>query len=601
VAVLVLLALMIGFVWWRLYSVEIALRHSVQTLLDLEHQSFLAGDGELFFSVYEDNLAFQSAQLHPQQQAPHAAGWRVSKAELQNNFIWATLTTEVKGIPQQRIAFFEQTERGFRHIATDLNYWGRQQTVSLDWGSLRFFQADAQWAEQFAGTITKSIQKAQLDKSRSFSVVIGRDFQVSALRNTISYPSPQLVGLETNGEPSAEYWRGLESAIAARFEPVIIRYALPSLSLGDGMASLFKRLADQFVAQYPPGKVSIELVLADELGDEAQSWFPTVDAAFLAPTEQLIKQGMIHDLSSFAEQDRSFDSADYYAQAWRSVWWQERLWAVPWSMSVNLLYFDKELFRRHGVAEPTPDWTWQQLSPALTQIDSSVSDDKVFVDGSRDTLFALAYGYDTSCPTSLSVDDGCLPRLSQAGTLAALEWYAQMVVQDQTMADLANLSPGQRLQAMRRSQSAHKQNAIWVDSVVNYEYQLVLQPTGLLPFLPRSPDKSLVMPIHVHSHIMSQYTKNPYWTWQWLKFLSHQPPPPRQIPARPSVANEVEFWERLPTPIAQIMETVTSNARPIMIGDENYLTWEQLAEVPSGEVPLEHLAQPVPTSWFMPR
>ena len=300
-AALLLLALVIGVIWWRLYSVEAVVRQSVQAHLDVEHQTFLDGDGDLFFSLYEEDLAFQSAQLHPEQQASHAAGWRVIKAEPHNNRIWATLTTEVKGIPQQRIAFFEQTDRGLRHIASDPKYWGQRQRREEAWGSLRFFQADAQWAEQFNAAITQSIQKAQLDEPPFFSVEIRSDFRVSALHYTISYPSPQLIGLDSNGEPSAAYWRGLEHAIAARLEPVIIRYALPSLSLGDGLASQFERLTNEFIAQYPPGRVSIELVPVDDLTGPPQEWLPTVDAALLAPTEQLIKQGMIHDLSLFAD------------------------------------------------------------------------------------------------------------------------------------------------------------------------------------------------------------------------------------------------------------------------------------------------------------
>ncbi|MGB0388462.1 MAG: ABC transporter substrate-binding protein [Ardenticatenaceae bacterium] len=597
VAAFVLVGLVMGFVWWRLYSVEVALRESVQRVLDIEHEAFLAGEGELFFSVYEDDLAFQSAQLHPEQQVAHAAGWRVTNAELHEELIWATLTSEVKGVRQQRIAFFKETDRGLTHMATDPTYWGEPQTRRLasGGGTLEFWEADAPWAEQMATTIAETIETARLEEVPPFSVLIRQDFQVSISPNTISYPSPQIAGLDANGEPSAEYWAGLEAAIAARFEPVTIRYALPSsTTLNDGIINLFDRLADKFTSQYAAGNVSIELVLANDLADEPQTWLPTVDAAFYAPTEQLIKQGMIYNLSSFATQDATFDRADHYDQAWRGVWWRERMWAVPWSMSINLLYFDKEVFREHGLPEPAADWSWEELSPVLAQIDLSESDDKAFVDGARDTLFAIAYSYDAACTSA-----DCVPRLTQAGVLAALEWYEQLVAEEQTMADLGNLSPAQRLQAVRRTQSAHKQNAMWVDSVINYEYQLVLQPTGLLPFLPVSPDKPLAMPIHVQSHIMSQHTKNPYWTWQWLNFLSHQTPLPRQIPARPTVARQSDFWTRLPPALADIMQTVTTHARPVMIGDENYFTWQQLARVANQTQPLQNAAKPAPSPWFI--
>lgn len=594
ITILVFFILIAGWVWWRLYSVEVALRDDIQAVLDFEHEAFLAGDGELFFSVYEDDLTFQSAQLHPQQQAPHAAGWRVMDAELQNKVIWANLSAEVDAVSQQRIAFFEQTQYGLVHLASDPAYWGEEQSLSQAWGTLRFSQADAPWAEQMTSRIGMALQNAQLEQILPFSVVIRPDFQVSLAPNQVTYPSPQLVGLDMNGQPTAEYWAGLEGAVSAHFAPVTIRYALPLTTPDHTLTQLFERFANEFATLHEANRVSIELVPTQELAGTPQTWLPTVDAALLSPTEQLIKQGFIHDLSSFAEQDEGFDQGDYYDQASRSVWWQERLWAMPWSMSTNLLYFDKEVFRHYDLPEPTADWTWNELSAVLTQVDIPKNEDSIFVDGSRDTLFALAYSQDRGC-----IDAACASTLTETGVLAALEWYEQIVVQEQVMADLGNLSPEQRLQAVRRTQSAHKLNAMWVDSVVNYEYQRVLQPTGLLPFPRRSADARLVMPIRVHSHIMSHTTQHPYWTWQWLNFLSHQMPPPRHIPARPSVAAEFDFWQRLPPEIAQMMQIVTANAQPLMIGDESYFTWEKLAGVANGKLTLEEAAKPVETPWFV--
>ena len=590
---LVLLILVAGWVWWRLYSVEVALRDSIQAVLDFEHDAFLAGDGELFFSVYEDDLVFQSAQLHPEQQASHAMGWHVTSAELHENHVWANISAEVDGVSQQRIAFFEETQYGFVHLASDPAYWGAEQTLTQAWGPLRFPQADAQWAEKMATTVANALQNVQREEDLPFSVVIRPDYQTSISPRLISYPSPQLAGLDANGEPTAEYWRGLERAITSRFAPVTIRYAIPFPTPDHTLTQLFERLAGEFVAQHGENHVSIELVPAEALTGEPQTWLPTVDAAFLSPTEQLIKQGLIYDLSTFATEDSTFEPGDYYDQAWRSPWWQERLWAVPWSMSINLLYFDKDVFRNQNLPEPKAEWTWDELRAVLTQINPPKNEDSIFVDGSRDTLFALAYSHDTGC-----VKAACASTLTQSGVQATLDWYQQMVGQEQVMADLGNLSPDQRLQAIRRTQSAHKFNAMWVDSVINYEYQLVLQPTGLLPFLRRSPDAPLVMPIHVRSHIMSHTTEHPYWTWQWLNFLSHQAPPPRHIPARPSVANEFDFWQRLPPDIAQMMQIVTTNAQPLMIGDETYFTWEKLAGVANGTLTLEEAAKPVETEWF---
>ena len=589
----------VGSLWWRVYSAETALRQSVQHVLDLEQQAYLAQDGDLFFSVFDSaETAFLSTQLRPDQQRFHQTVQLVTKAEQHNNIIWANTTSVIDGETYQRVAFFEQLPDGTRHIATDPAYWGETVDTVRSWGTLKTFEADTQWINQLDQTIAATINSAPLAlgetiEDRIFIVVIRDDFAISPIPQIIYYPSPRIVGLDADGQPSATYWAGLQTTIAAQVAPVKLRFALPDYIVTDGVPIFMRQAAADFAAQYPPGRISIEFVTAESLSADPMAWIADVDGALLQTTSKLVKSGAVYDLTNIASLDREFDQGDFYAQSWRAAWWDDRMWFVPWSTSLNLLYFNTDLLREHGVTLPQADWTWTDIEAALKQIELAEDTDRAFIDPTRDMLYAMAYSNGCS-------SQGCIQALSPDTAAIALEWYRQGVEDKALITNLATLQAEARERAIMGTLSAHKQVAMWVGAPVDYEYQVGLQSMRVLPFLEISAETPLKMPLHIHGHVMSSYTDQPFWTWQWLKYLSYQAPPSRlrHIPARPSVARQSGFWEWLPTPIADAYKQVLPNARPILIGEENYFTWQQLARASQAPQITPQVAQPASTKWF---
>lgn len=591
---LAFLLLMVGAIggglWWRVYSAELQLRQSAQFVLDLEHQAYLNGDGDLFFSVYDpDDLTFQSTQLRPDHQAIHAANQQVTHAEQHGDVIWANVAWEQDGTTHQRIAFFHQTENGLLHIASDLIYWGNWHETPFDWGMLRVRDADVQWVEPLAERLATVIDPFEGEPP---TIVIRDDFQVSTLANVIHYPSPRLLGLDESGELSDHYLDGLAAEVGSYFRPITIRFAMPNRTRVDMMTSDLIRAAEAFSAQYPPGQVTVELLIQEKLDGPPESWLPTVDAASLPATEAYIAQGLLTDLTDFAARDTEFDHGDFYNQAWRGAWWDDRMWMVPWNTSFSLLFFNRNHFRTHDAPQPIPEWSWDELGDALAHIADGAGTHS-FIDPTRDTLFAYAYAQDQSCRNR----DNCLPKLTEDGVAATLEWYRKLTLQDGSLYDISGLPPMEREQAMLRSLSTRKEVAAWVDSPINYEYQLGLQVTDVQSFVPNSAETPLVMPIRVDGLVMSSSTENPYWTWQWLKYVSHLPPTGairRNIPARPSLVRQTKFWAWMPEQLATPMQNALPVSRPILIGEERYFTWEMLAAAVNGEI----ATKPTTLRWF---
>ena len=591
-----------GGLWWRVYSAELQLRRSAQFILDFEHDAYIDGDGDLLFSVYDpDDLTFQSVQLRPDQQAVHAAGVEVTHAELHNDTIWANTEWQQDETTYQRINFFQQTENGLLHIANDPNYWGEWRETPFDWGNLRLRSADSQWAKEIGERVSLVLNRAgpTRENETQLTVVIREDFDVSTLPNVINYPSPRLLGLDEDGELADRYLTGLEHSIDNYFRPITIRFGVPHRASIEPLTGHLKRFAADFSKQYEPRQISVEFVTVDAASDAAVDWLPTVDAALWTPTEQLIKQGHLIDLTDFASGDAAFDHGDFYEQAWRSAWWDNRMWMVPWATSFNLIYYDRQPFRDMSLDQPDADWSWNELNAALNQLASVDLDKRPFIDPTRDTVYAYALAQDTRC---LNRDD-CVPELTEDGILAALRWYRELAGESGVAVDLSSVPVNQQLAATLKALSAHKDVSVWIDSPIWYEYQLGLQTTAIVPQMPISAETPLVLPVRVTGMVLSQATEHPYWAWQWVNFLSHQTPPSdlrRHVPARPSVVRQSQFWAWLPEQLAGPMQAALPYSRPILIGEERYLTWEMLARAVQAESVNAISAEPEPIRWFSP-
>lgn len=583
VLVLLLLAGSIGgSMWWQVNSAERQLRNSAQFVLDLEHQAYLSGDGELLFSVYEPNdVFFKSAQLRPDQLAIQAAGQTVNQAELHESIIWANVTWEADGQTYQRIQFFEQSENGVIHVATDPNYWGEWREQAFEWGTLRLRSADAQWLEPIGQHIAVVLQQAttHVDAANKPTIVIREDFLVSTTPHIINFPSPRLLGLDSEGGLSASYVQRLGETVGDHFRPITIRFALPDRPALDTMTEDLARAAKRFMLEETQGQVQIELITQEQLVGEPGEWLPTVDAALLPATEELIATGALFDLTQLAVSDTAFDHGDFYPQAWRGAWWDDRMWMIPWNMNLNVMFYDANRFQDAGIANPEPDWNWELLGETLGQLSDTAS----FIDPSRETLFAYALAQDQSCRNQ----EDCQVQLTSDGVTSALDWYRQMAVDGQIWRDVSALPEADREQTILRSLSTHKELAIWVDAPINYEYQVYLQKTQPLPFIPISAETPLVMPIRINGMVMSSSSDHPYWVWQWLKYVSHLPPSgslQRNIPARPSVVRQTSFWAWMPDQLAEPMQATLPFARPLLIGEERYFTWEMLSAAVNGEI-----------------
>ena len=578
---------------------EAELSQSVQALLDLEHNALLKGDGDVYFGSMADDAAWRAAQLQPENLAAARAGYTVTRAQANGDFIWTNVTWEEYGRFHQRITFFQQQNGQLQHVATDPNYWGTTQNTTQRWGKLTYPEIDEPFLADISSTITNlmtDLCPAQCTETRlPLHFVITTDFSRTAAPNTVHLPSPRLLALDKDGALGPRYRRYLREALTDYLTPTTIRFALPPLELPGLYSINYEQAAAEFMAAHPD--IVVELVPLTTLSDDLFE-LADYDGAAITPTADMIAAGLVYDLTDLANSDPTFFATDFYEAIWQGAQWQERLWFVPQSAELKLLFYDKAAYQLVERPEPTWQWNWAEMETDMAAMVAAQPPESVmawgYLDVGRDTLFAYAYNKSNRCQR-----ENCPTSLQPQQIQAALKWYQQMVANNQ-MPDVSSLTPYAREEFLLSNQSARRHAAIWVEEPVLYEHHLLLSAIGVAPF-PGLDMFDGTTPLWVDGNFISANSKRPFATWQWLTFLSKQPPLSgfRHIPARPSLAAQTGFWFTLPRTLADPMRAAFNNAHPVTITDQLYFTPEQVTAVVTGQHSPVTMSQVQPhINWF---
>lgn len=632
---LLLLLLLGGAGGWRytrlqLEQTENSLKAEAQTVLDAAHDAYAAGDASRFFATQSLDPGWQAAQLRPENQAAFAAGLTATRAEQHNDILWINAAWQTADFgEQQRILFFQWQGGQLVQIPTDPRYWGGRAGEPQAWGRLALYEVDQAWADQVAAFVTDTIAKlcaaTCLADRLPLTLVLDDRYEETAVASELYLPSPRLLGLDANGEPGPLFWQQLQATLTDYLTPATIRFLVPPNQDRDfqlAQLSIYHAAARDFMAANP--HITIELVTVDNgtggnLGDQLRRsgveatiiaaepgseilLLSHFDAVGAPPTEAMLQAGLVRDLTRMVSTDPTFDGADFFEQVWQGILWRERVWMVPYAASMRLVYYDQEAYEQAGLRPPSLRWTWEEMGLNLRGLTTNppltMPTSLGFIDASTDTLYAYAYNWNNVCSERATVR--CQQRLSAQNVAAALAWYADMQAQPNFMPDLTAMTAQEREDRVRGEQMLRRQIALWVDAPSHYEDYQFGRPIGVVPF-PGSDRFDGITPLEVWGVFMTQEGKRPLATWQWLKFMSRYPLPLplRVLPARPSTAAQIGFWETLPPPLSNVMRVAFPFARPIRLDEKEAMTWEMVTAVVNGTLtPEEAAGGETAVSWF---
>jgi multiple sugar transport system substrate-binding protein len=83
---------------------------------------------------------------------------------------------------------------------------------------------------------------------------------------------------------------------------------------------------------------------------------------------QFAARGVLESIESRVDSSDAFEQADFYEQAMDAFRFGGTLTCLPQNISSLVVYPNKDLFRKAGVAEPKEGWTWDEMVAAAKKL-----------------------------------------------------------------------------------------------------------------------------------------------------------------------------------------------------------------------------------------
>lgn len=265
------------------------------------------------------------------------------------------------------------------------------------------------------------------------------------------------------------------------------------------------------------------------------------------------QRGAAKDLTDWITKDLKAD--EYYGLDFNKDA-DGRYWGVPQGIQVGVLFYNKDLFDKAGVAYPTDEWTWEDLkaSAAKLTVDAGgkTADDSGFDAASVNqfglTFFSITEGWFS---VMKSYGGGALDEKAENSIInspenkLAFEWMVDGM-QRGIITDPVDLKSFQSNTAVFPSGSAAMRIGIYArvqaanEAGLNYDVTL----------LPKGPDGKRVSPVIANSWVINQKSSDEkaQAAWEWIKYWATEDDVQKQwtelgeaVPVKKSVAESEVF------------------------------------------------------------
>jgi len=150
-------------------------------------------------------------------------------------------------------------------------------------------------------------------------------------------------------------------------------------------------------------------------------------------------RGALEPLGPYLERSTLLNQADFYQEAIQPFVWKEQLMCIPQNLSSLVVYYNRDLFRAAGLADPARDWTWDDFLAAaqtLTRDTDSDGQTDQYGFGTEVSIFRVAPFIwqnggelvdNLEAPTRLTLDT------PEART--ALQWFIDLQLRHKVVPD----------------------------------------------------------------------------------------------------------------------------------------------------------------------
>jgi multiple sugar transport system substrate-binding protein len=261
----------------------------------------------------------------------------------------------------------------------------------------------------------------------------------------------------------------------------------------------------------------------------------------------LVQKEQVVNLTPYLDQDQEFQKDDFVPGILDTFTTENKLWAVPSGFNPAVLYYNKDLFDKAGVAYPTADWTMDDFVAAATAITDP--ENKVFgyaTPQSGDSPDVLMFVYALGGRILDSLQNPTTATFDDPKTIAAVEWYNKLVNEYNGAPTPEQMQAvfGGGGQAVYRGilegrvgmwvgWYGDRGGATWPVKWDNLKWGMAPLPRGETPITMAFGD----------GYFINAKSEQKDACWKWVNFLSRQPHA-RLVPSRKSIV-ESEAYSKL--------------------------------------------------------
>ncbi len=84
-------------------------------------------------------------------------------------------------------------------------------------------------------------------------------------------------------------------------------------------------------------------------------------------------KGWTEPLNGYIAKTSGFDLNDFFPALRSQIAYEGKIYTLPWNLSDMIVFINKSMFQKAGVAIPSPDWTWDDFASTASQLTSKLS------------------------------------------------------------------------------------------------------------------------------------------------------------------------------------------------------------------------------------
>lgn len=305
----------------------------------------------------------------------------------------------------------------------------------------------------------------------------------------------------------------------------------------------WQQVITDFVAA-DPQVAEINLDIQSGFGGVEASTYAAQDDCFYLPYNAVpnIDLTLLFSLDPYLDADPSFDRTDAVGNALELVSKDNQTWALPLVVQPEILWFNKDLFDRNGIPEPTNGWTIDQFTDAIQALKINPDDPAPFipsgVGANHLLMLAAAYGgvpidQRTSPPTLNYLDASAVAALRQVLDLAKEGYieYRELARPQFTLGGNGDEAGPPPIYTESLNAFSFQFGAA-PGSATKDGYDLTTYPSG---------SQYNAVSYDVGTGYISANTQNPDACYRWISTLANHPELFSAMPARRSLITDPAF------------------------------------------------------------